>query len=588
MKNGFGRTVRRVLLTGLLIAALLLMSVGSLPLSAATRISPEPTFVPGQATLTELRAFFQNGAYWNHISGTEDTPYSVTDTPCSAITASDGLHKDEGVVCNFFEIPGKVWGGWQCCGFTRLMTYLYFGTSCENWETSTSLVGMKAGDVLYLTNGGPHYVWLLSVTDNGDGTQKVTYTDCNGAGRRAHCQIQWDARCTVNMKTQELELASIGTWDVFKRYVSPGGARTVLPESYAGSAGSYAVTYSDGQGQSSTPVAATGDLTLGACSFRRAGYTFAGWTVQRHSDGAWLCGNAWTTDVNESATDFPAGTKLTAALFASGETYDVVADWTKNVLTVRYAPNGGQFTDAAYGTDATGVICCKGKPIEDEWTYSAPADPGKLPDADDWGLMRSGYTFVGWSLAPQNKTTMTEADVTARLAAKSGEETWYAVWVPNMVEVWYRTDDGVVESDAYQMLGNGRIVCRDHIGWALTRLFTGGTTPLLTADELGLKRDGYTFVGWTANGKSVVSTAAVRRMATNLFRTRVELTAVWEENKEPETSTPENSGPSGPGPIGPGSENSNPETSTPETSTPENSGPSGPSGPVNPKKGAAL
>ena len=180
--------------------------------------------------------------------------------------------------------------------------------------------------------------------------------------------------------------------------------------------------------------------------------------------------------------------------------------------------------------------------------------------------MRSGYTFVGWSLAPTYKNTMTEAAVTARLKTKTGQETWYAVWIPNMVEVWYRTDAGTVDSADFQLLGTGRIARRDRVGWAPTRIFYNSTTPLLTADELGLKREGYTFVGWTLNGKSMAGESAIKRLAAAQFRTKVELTAVWEENTEPETSAPE--------------------TSAPETSAPESSGPSGPSGPVGPKREA--
>ena len=518
----------------LLAAVMLLAGAGSLSVSAATRISPEPDFVPGEATLTQMRAFFQNGAYWNHVSGTEDTPYSVTDTPCSPYTASDGLHKDEGVVCNYFEIPGKVWGGWQCCGFTRLMTYLYFGTSCENWETSTSLSGMKAGDVLYLTSGGPHYIWILSLADNGDGTKKITYTDCNGAGRRFHCQIQWDARCTVNMKTQELELAAIGTWDVLKRYVSPGGARTVLPESFAGAVTTgYAVTYADGQGQTAATVA-TGDVTLAACGFRRAGYTFAGWTVQRDPDGAWLSENKWKSVAAASdATVYDAGQKLSSSLFTVGVSYTVVATWTENRMTVRYAPNGGQCTSGTYSVDANGTVVRGKKPVENEWSYSSLTGAEILPRAEDWGIVRSGYTFVGWAFAPGNSITATAENLAARLASRGGEETWYAVWVPNMAAVWYRADDGTLTSDDYQLLSNGRIVCREDAAWAPTRLFYNGTATLLTAEDLGLERDGYRFVGWTADGKTLVNETAIKRMMNDRFRVQVELTAVWEKNEGP-------------------------------------------------------
>ncbi|MBR3289238.1 MAG: InlB B-repeat-containing protein, partial [Clostridia bacterium] len=448
-----------------------------------------------------------------------------------------GLHRDEGVVCNYFEVPGKVMGGWQCCGFLRLMTYLYFGVSFENWDTSASLTGIKAGDVLYLTSGGPHYIWVLSVTDNGDGTQKITYNDCNGAGRRVHCQIQWDARCTVNMATGELELAAIGTWDIYKRYISPGGARAALPDSYTMRRTGFTVTYSDGQGKSDPAASVAGDLTLKPCSFRRPGYTFAGWTIRRVSDGAWLRGNEWKTGASAgSATRFQANATLSSSLFAGDDaSYTVIAAWTVNRLTVRYAPNGGRFSDAAYALDAdTGVIIqtATGKPLQNEWTYTSLTGRETTPDPEEWGLMCPGYTFVGWSVGPRNKIVMTATEIAARLSRKSGEETWYAVWVPNMVKVWYRTDAGVVDSDNYQLLSNGRICRRDHTGWAITRLFynaIGATLP--TAEDLGLTREGYTFVGWTKNGETAVSESSIKRMATAQFRVQVELTAMWEENK---------------------------------------------------------
>ena len=62
MKKRTTRAKFSAALAMLLAVVMLLSGVGALSVFAAKRISPEPSFVPGKATLTELRAFFQNGA----------------------------------------------------------------------------------------------------------------------------------------------------------------------------------------------------------------------------------------------------------------------------------------------------------------------------------------------------------------------------------------------------------------------------------------------------------------------------------------------------------------------------------------------
>jgi len=218
-------------LSGLLAAAVFAVSLFSFCALGGDEprrlTSTVPPFEAGQATMEQLRDFFPHGMYWNHVVGDEEEAYSVTDTPCSPYSDEEGLHDTQaGVTCNYFEIPGTVWGGWQCCGYARLLTYSYFGSSFEHWDTAETLATVKAGDVLYLWNGGPHYIWILSLTDNGDGTAAITYADCNGTGKRSHCQIQWDALGTLDLKNNTLKNELLGDWALQKLYCSPESKTT--------------------------------------------------------------------------------------------------------------------------------------------------------------------------------------------------------------------------------------------------------------------------------------------------------------------------------------------------------------------------
>ena len=197
------------------------------------RLTPTtPPWEPGQATMEQLHEFFPHGMFWNHVVGDKDEAYSVTDTACSPYSDEEDLHdKEAGVTCNYFEVAGKVWGGWQCCGYARLLTYAYYGSSFENWETQTTLKDVKEGDVLYLWNYGPHYIWILSLKKNDDGTASITYADCNGTGKRSHCQIQWDALGALDMKNNVMKNPLLGDWELQKLYSAPEKPEPTAPTS---------------------------------------------------------------------------------------------------------------------------------------------------------------------------------------------------------------------------------------------------------------------------------------------------------------------------------------------------------------------
>ncbi len=301
----------------------LLLSVCAFPFSSLAgdvpqRLSPiTPPWEPGQATMEQLHDFFPHGMFWNHVVGDKDEAYSVTDTACSPYMDAEDLHdKEAGVTCNFFEVPGKVWGGWQCCGYTRLLTYAYYGSSFENWETETTLQNVKVGDVLYLWNYGPHYIWILSLKPTDEGTVSITYADCNGTGKRSHCQIQWDALGVLDVQKNVMKSPLLGDWELQKLYSSPEKPEptiattttTAAPTTTTTAAPKLSVRYNLSGGEAGnkqyavsdagelllwetgTPIVEEWDTgTISNLSFLSAetvgickeGYAFAGWSVRK-------------------------------------------------------------------------------------------------------------------------------------------------------------------------------------------------------------------------------------------------------------------------------------------------------------------
>lgn len=485
---------------------------------AATRVSPtKHDFVPGESTLTALKGFFTNGDYWNHKSDGEDDPYSVTDTACSTSTDADGLHTDIGVVCNYFEVPGKVVGGWQCCGFARMMTYLYFGSSFENWETSTSLKDISAGDVIYLYSSGPHYIWIQSVKDNGDGTVTALYTDCNGAGRRSHCQIQWDVSATLDTVDNLVLMDVLGSWEVVRRYKAPlESKQTKLADSFKEVPLDIAceIRYeNNGTYSSKTKLNLKGNLVFSETIPTKAGYSFVGWTLYRDSDKAWYTGSGhWTVDAKESArTQFAPRESMSVERltmeFKQSELITAKPVWQENTIAVVYHANGGSVSgDYKVASSSNGTImrAVDGKKYSESFLYTAVSkkDWNGLATAKTFGLSRKGFQFAGWVLQPQNHLTITGSQLSSRCKTGNASLVAYALWMPKLSFANLNANGGSV-------LGNQLTVNKDG-------LLMAGTSPIryicsasswapqefVNADELRLFRYGYEFTGWSETAGS--------------------------------------------------------------------------------------
>ncbi len=153
---------RRILC--LLLALLLLGAVLPLPTASAER---------AQVTLTDLRAKFPSGTYWNHPGG-YNSPNNYTYSPCGHAHGSCDYYG--GCGCNSFD------GAIQCLGYAYKLSYDYYGVSAKYWPKTYSLDSVKPGDVLRYRNDS-HSVFVTDVTET-----TITYTDCN---MDRHCGIRW-------------------------------------------------------------------------------------------------------------------------------------------------------------------------------------------------------------------------------------------------------------------------------------------------------------------------------------------------------------------------------------------------------------
>ncbi len=148
----------------LLLALVLLAALLPLPTASAER---------ARVTLTDLRAKFPSGAYWNHPGGCNN-PNGYSYSPCAHAHGSCDYYGSCG--CNSFG------NAIQCLGYAYKLSYDYYGVSAKYWPKAYSLDGLKPGDVLRYRSDS-HSVFVTDVTDT-----TITYTDCN---MDRHCGIRW-------------------------------------------------------------------------------------------------------------------------------------------------------------------------------------------------------------------------------------------------------------------------------------------------------------------------------------------------------------------------------------------------------------
>lgn len=155
----------------------------------------------------------------------------------------------------------------------------------------------------------------------------------------------------------------------------------------------------------------------------KPGYTFAGWGTKA-SGGNILPEN---------------GALSSEELYLANENKSNVvfyAIWKANTLSVQYHANGGALNSSTYQSESNGIY--KGSAIyQQKWTYNQAKATGLVNDTS-FGLSRSGYRFIGWSLKPQggavlnmDNAAILPTDLSSGIRSKSQTVTLYAAWAPN-------------------------------------------------------------------------------------------------------------------------------------------------------------
>ncbi|MDE6433108.1 MAG: hypothetical protein K2L07_02625 [Lachnospiraceae bacterium] len=145
-----------------------------------------------QTKVTELKAQFPDGKYWNHVGMSTDNPDGYTSTPCSLHKTNnvDHVYGTNGCTCNHFVGGGHL-SSTQCMGFANRLAYGVFGdttwTTVAN-PTTAQIADIKVGDIVryscakeYTTG---HSVFVIGKTGN-----KITIGEANFGGA---CKIGWD------------------------------------------------------------------------------------------------------------------------------------------------------------------------------------------------------------------------------------------------------------------------------------------------------------------------------------------------------------------------------------------------------------
>ena len=154
--------------------------------------------------------------------------------------------------------------------------------------------------------------------------------------------------------------------------------------------------------------------------------------------------------------------------------HTLYAHWTANKYTVTFDANGGTVTPA----DAEMTV-----------TYGNPY--GKLPEPT-----RKGYTFVGW-FTNSNGGTQVKEDAEVTTAA---DRTLHAHWTQNIHTVTIKDDKDGKEIESQQIP-------------------EGGLAKKPAKEPV---REGYTFIGWQANG-------AAWDFDQNVVERDTEIIALWEK-----------------------------------------------------------
>ena len=268
-------------------------------------------------------------------------------------------------------------------------------------------------------------------------------------------------------------------------------------------ANNYTVHF-DGNGATSgtmTDLAMTYDVekALTKNTFKKTGYTFAGWQVEVSSSttptpsGTTPTDSEWIIPVGDPAVTYHDQEKVRNLTTSPNAVVTLYAVWDANEYLIHFDGNG-----ATSGTMSDLPM-----------TYDLPRNLS----ANEYA--RTGYKFAGWATT-QNESTpkYTDQESVQNLSETQGAEVvLYAVWTPNTYSIHFDANGG-----------NGTQMAD------MTDL-KYGTAYTLTANTY--TRSGLAFVGWSRESTATTATYTDKQSITGIEcedGDTVTLYAIWTNN----------------------------------------------------------
>ena len=380
--------------------------------------------------------------------------------------ADKGTMKPQAMVCgktytltgNAFTRAGYTFQGWAADPDSRTPEY-------TNKQKGVALSNTDR-DVVTL-----HAVWAPVV-------YKLTYKNLT-AEELSTVPQTYTIEDTIELPAMSRDGFDFGGWYLDGAFRKPAdtisgiGARTIYAK---WTAHKYTVTFhgngADKGAMKDQPMVCGTAKALTKNAFKRAGYTFSG----------------WTRDPNSGNAEFTNGQKTLNLTYADGDTVELYAVWTPIVYKITYknltadeltqVPQtytiedmvqlpamardgfdfGGWYLDGAFKKPADTISGTGAKTIYAKWTahkytvtfHGNGADKGAMKDQPmvcgtakaltKNAFKRAGYTFSGWTRDPNSgNVEFTNGQKTLNLTYADGDTVeLYAVWTPIVYKITYK------------------------------------------------------------------------------------------------------------------------------------------------------
>ena len=457
--------VRGMKMRKIKIFAVLVLSLGILfCIAPKTEVS-----AASKMTLSQLKAKFPHGKYWNHVGSGRNNPDGWTNTPCTHHGyQGSGCSYDGSCGCNS---TSRGIYAIQCAGYAYKLGYDAFGVNPKSWTKYSGSSGrnylynnLKAGDLVRINNDG-HSIYITGV--NGS---TVTYTHCNVDGR---CKIEWGRTISKSALAAKLTYvrsapSTFSKYAMDIHYDNEGGSGSILKQMVA-----YESTFT----------------IPSASKFKKEGYTFDGFYLYRNEDKHYMCEDGkWYTEKEISDKN------LTKKVYQPGKTLSVSKEWTskpskqtkfvfkakwkENSYTLSFDANGAEGElSSMKGKHGTDFFFPKGPYLKDKYTFTGYNLYSKT--REKWLYNVDGqYKWLSEEDGKDLELVLYESDAVLKgiYPNKNEEFVAYAAFRPDTITLRYN--------------------CLSHDQVLEDSIVSYGQTTALTKNTC--IKEGYVFKGWQA------------------------------------------------------------------------------------------